>query len=196
MLLLAFILPWKLSGSWYIYYKKQRSGTSIESNSNKGKNVPLIVLSWTIWKSHCFGSILPIPGPLVAILFRIVPRLIFWRIFSSVLLQGHVFKAAITCVSIRKLSSNLGGWSERSILTILASYRVIFPRWFLITIGVIGCRPVRIYKAAIVFATTVADLRLRFTVPVNWNQVQNGKTAIPDRDVLDRLIEVSRLFNW
>ena len=43
----------------------------------------------------------------------------------------------------------------------------------------IGCRSMRINKAAIVFATAVADLRLRFTVPVNWNQVLEWENRDP-----------------
>lgn len=151
----------------------------------EGRNVPLIVLAWTIHRLHRLEVILPISGPLVAILFRAVPRLIFRRLFSSVLLQGDVLQAAIARVPVRKLSSNLGWRGDRSILAILASYRVVFPGRLLITVAIaaIGSCSMRIYEAAIVLATAVADLRLRFTVPVNWNQVYNGKTAIPDRHV-------------
>lgn len=74
----------------------------------KGRNVPLIVLTWTIQRLHRLEVILSISGPLVAILFRAVPRFIFRRLFSSVLLQGDVLQAAIARVPVRKLSSNLG----------------------------------------------------------------------------------------
>ena len=128
-------------------------------------------------------GILPVPRPLIAILFHVVPRLIFRRLFPSVLLQGGMFEAAVARVPIRKLSRHFCRGGQRSILVILASDGVAFPRCLLITVasGAIACRPVWINEAAIVFATAVADLWFRFAVPVNWNQVYYGKTAILDR---------------
>lgn len=92
-----------------------------------------------------------------------------------------MLETAVARMPVRKLSSDFGRRDDRSVLTVLANYRVIFSGWLLITVAAtaIGCRSVRINKAAIVFATAVADLRLRFTVPVNWNQVLEWENRDP-----------------
>ena len=98
-----------------------------------------------MWLCGCSRVVLPIPGPLVAILFRAVARLIFRRFFAGVLLQGDVLQAAVARVPVRELSSDLGRGGDGSILAVLASHRVVFPGRLLITtvaVAAIGGGPV------------------------------------------------------
>lgn len=123
-------------------------------------------------------TVLPVPGPFVAVLFRAVPGLALGRLFAGVLLQrGNVLEAAVARVTVRELSRYLsGGRAQGTVLAVLAGghHRMILPGGLLVTVPGPGVRrgrrrrPVRVNEAAIVLTTAVPDLRLRLAVPFNW----------------------------